>query len=127
MMSCVQILYKVCCQRSHFVFGFFRIGPSSSAPPPSAAPGTTTPRVPHGGMFELHEILEDGIAENTASVLRLTSGERSTSLVKVDGDKSGIAGVTALLSDLHGDTGTLKSAQRIQPLQNSVYSKTKQH
>lgn len=52
-------------------------------------------------MFELHQILEDGIAENTARMLRLTSGKRSTSLVEVYCDESGVAGVTALLSDLH--------------------------
>lgn len=109
-MNCAQTLYKVCRQSSHFVFGFFRIGPSSSAPPPSAPPGAAAPRVPHGGVFELHQILEDGIAENAAGMLRLTSGERSTSLVKVYCDESGIAGVTALLSDLHGDTGSLESA-----------------
>lgn len=109
-MKCAQILYKVCCQRSHFVFGFFNIGPPSSAPPPSAAPGTATPRVPHGGVFELHEILEDRIAEHAASVLRLTGGKWSTSLVKVNCHQCGIAGVAALLSHLHGDTGTVKSA-----------------
>lgn len=121
MMNCTQILYKVCCQGSHFVFGFFRIGPSSSASSPSTSPGTTAPRVPHGGMFELHQILEDGIAENTARMLRLTSGKRSTSLVEVYCDESGVAGVTALLSDLHGDTATLESAQRIKPPQNMGY------
>lgn len=119
MMNCTQILYKVCGQGSHFVFGFFGIGPSSSASSPSTSPGTTAPRVPHGGMFELHKILEDGIAENTARMLRLTSGKRSTSLVEVHCDESGVAGVTALLSDLHGDTATLESAQRIKQMQNT--------
>lgn len=86
-MNYAQILYKVRCQSSHFVFGLFRIvGPPSSAPPPSTAPGTATPRVPHGGVFELYEILEDRIAEHTAGMLRLPSGKRSTSFVKVHSD-----------------------------------------
>lgn len=116
MMNCPQVLYKVRCQGSHFVFGFFRIGPPSPASSPSTSPGTTAPRVPHGGMFELHKILEDGIAENTARMLRLTSWKWSTSLVEVYRNESGIAGITALLSDLHGYTSTLESAKRIKPL-----------
>lgn len=120
MMSCAQILYKVRRQRSHFVFGFFRIGPSSSASAPPAAPGAAAPRVPHGGVFELHQILEDGIAEDAAGVLRLAGGERRASLVKVDCDEGGVAGVAALLSDLHGDTGASESAQRMEPPHDSV-------
>lgn len=107
-MKCPQILYKVCCQGSHFVFGFSRIGPSSSASPPSTTPCTATPRVPHGGVFELHEILEERIAEHTAGVLRLAGGKRRASLVEVYCDEGGIAGVTALLSHLRGETGTLR-------------------
>lgn len=81
-----QILYKVCCQGSHFVFRFSRIGATSPASPPSTSSGAPTPRVPHGCMFELHKILEDWITENAARMLGLTSRKWSTSLVKVYGN-----------------------------------------
>lgn len=105
-----QILYKVSCQGSHFVFRFFRIAPASPASSPSSSSGTPTPMVSHGRMFELHQILEDWITENTASVLGLTGRKWSTSLVEVHCDKRGITGITALLSNLREKRGPLEAA-----------------
>lgn len=103
-----QILYKVSCQSSHFVFRFFRIRTASPAPSPSTTPSTPTPGMSHGGMFELHQILEDGITENTAGVLRLTSWKWSASLIEVYCNQRGITGITALLSNLQEQRGTLQ-------------------
>lgn len=58
-------------------------------------------------MLELHQILEDRITKNAARMLRLARRKRSTGLVKVYCNQSGIAGVTALLSNLHEDGGEL--------------------
>lgn len=56
--------------------------------------------VPHGGMFQLHQILENQITENTASVLGLASRKWSARLVEVNCNQRGVTGVTGLLSNL---------------------------
>lgn len=107
----IQTLYKVSCQGSHFVFRFFRIATASPASSPSS-PRTPTPvhGVPHGGMFELHQILEDRITENTAGVLGLATRKGSASLVEVHCDQRGITGIAALLCNLREERRTLKAA-----------------
>lgn len=104
-----ETLYKVSCQSSHFVFRFFRIATASpaSSPSSSSCAPPTMHGMSHGGMFQLHQILENWITEHTAGVLGLTSRKWSASLVEVDCDQRGVAGVAAVLSDLEGKTGIL--------------------
>ncbi|KAF3851637.1 hypothetical protein F7725_013409 [Dissostichus mawsoni] len=94
-----QTLHKVCSQGRHFVFRFFRIATASPATSPSSSSRTPT-AIPHGGMFELHQILEDRITEHTATVLGLPGRKWRASLVEVDCDQRGVAGLAALLSNL---------------------------
>lgn len=108
-----ETLYKVSCQGSHFVFRFFRIATASPASSTSSSSCAPTPvhGMPHGGMFELHQILENWITENTAGVLGLTRRKWSASLVEVDRDQRGIAGIAAFLSNLREERGTLQSCR----------------
>ena len=101
-MHYTQTLHKVCSQGRHFVFRFFRIATASPATSPSSSSRTPT-AIPHGGMFELHQILEDWITEHTASVLGLPGRKWRASLVEVDCDQRGVAGLAALLSNLWGE------------------------
>lgn len=105
-----QTLHKVSCQGSHFVFRFFGIGAASPASSPSSSSSTPHPGVPHGRMFELHQILKDWITENAAGVLGLTSRKWSASLVEVHRNQGGITGITALLSNLQEVRGSLEAA-----------------
>ena len=57
--------------------------------------------VPHGGMLELNQILEDGIAEHAARVLRLAVGQGGARLIEVHGHQRGLARLAAVRSHLH--------------------------
>lgn len=102
-----QTLHKISCQGGHFVLRFSKIASASSAASPSSSSRTPAP-IPHGGVFELHQVLEDGVTEDTAGVLRLAGRQRRASLVEVHGHQRGLAGIAALLSNLHqqGDEQT---------------------
>lgn len=65
--------------------------------------------MPHGGVFELHQVLEDGVAENAAGVLSLAVRKWGAGLVEVHSDEGGITSVAALLSDLTGGREELQN------------------
>lgn len=92
--------HKIGRQRSHFVFGFFGVEAAPPASSPSSSSTTVPPGVPHGGMFELHHILEDGITEDAAGVLGLPRWKWTAGLIEIYGHQRSIAGVTAVLSNL---------------------------
>lgn len=66
---------------------------------------------PHGGVFELHGILEERVTEDTAGVLRLPPRQGSAGLVEVHHDQRGVADLTAVLRDLEAH-GTRTSGSR---------------
>lgn len=103
----MKTLYKICCQSSHFVFGFFRMDAASPAASSSSSSSSHPPVIPHCCMFELHCILEDWITENTTGVLSLTSRKGTASLVKIDCNQRRITGITTFLGNLKETRGTV--------------------
>lgn len=100
-----HILYKIRCQRCHFILRFFRIpsphrSPPSSLPPASPPPSSPVHRMAHGGVFQLHQVLERRIAKHASGVLRFGVRKRRACL-KVHGDQGGFAGLAAVLGHLH--------------------------
>jgi len=92
-------LNKVSCQGSHFIFGLLGVPPA--APPPPAAPRPpAVRRVPHGGVSELHQVLEHRVTEHTARVLGGAGQQRSPRLVEVHGHQGRLAHLTALCCHL---------------------------
>lgn len=63
-------------------------------------------RVLHGRVFELHKILEDRVTEDTAGVLCLAGRKWRASLIEIDCDQGGVAGIAAVLSNLRKTRGT---------------------
>ena len=61
--------------------------------------------MPHGGVLQLHQVLEQRVAEHTARVLRLPGWERRARLVEVHRHQGRLAGVAALWRHLVVTTG----------------------
>lgn len=52
-------------------------------------------------MLQLHELLEDGVAEDAARVLCLVTRERRLGLVEVHGEQSSLAGAAGVGGHAH--------------------------
>lgn len=57
--------------------------------------------VPHGGVLQFHQVLEDRVAENAAGVLGGAARQWRVGFAEVHGDQGGVAGLAALCSHLH--------------------------
>lgn len=82
-------LYKVSSQSCHFVLGFLWVESSSRSPafapsPPLPLPlSPTVHGVPHGRVFQLHQILKHGVTEHTARMLGLITRQGRFGFVKI--------------------------------------------
>lgn len=82
-------LYKVSSQSCHFVLGFLWVESSSRSPAFAPSPPLPLPLsppvhgVPHGRVFQLHQVLKHRVTEHTARVLGLVARQGRFGFVEI--------------------------------------------